>query len=117
MTTFTVEELDEMADRARRVAEGGYDLPDKSQVAKLSEFARSTPSVGELLLFIRYQGSRASQKQQQFFEATANAIEDLRKQGSGEAIERARRFLGLLVRATVVARQNRSSRVERGGGR
>jgi hypothetical protein len=110
MIKFTPEELDHLADKAVEVARGGYGLPDRSQVSKLAEYSRSTPSIGELLLFIRYQGSRASGGQRDFFSATAKAVEEIRGQAEGDrerAIERVRRFMGLLVRATVVARESK----------
>ncbi len=99
MTTLTDDDLDTMVRRARNIARPDRKLPDKSAVRNLAEFARMTGSLEELLLYIEYQGSRASKNVRDVFTETANAT---RKIADGD-IDRARRFLALLVRAVAIA--------------
>lgn len=95
---FTPEQLDTLAQRARTVVGMDRDrVPDKSAVRNLVEFARSTPSVEELTLFIDYQGARFP-RQREFYKNVTRDVREL----TGNDIEVARRFLALVVRAAVV---------------
>jgi hypothetical protein len=103
---FTPELLDKLASRARKVVGQDADrVPDKSAVRNLVEFARSTPSVEELTLFIDYQGGRASNVHKDFYR---NVTRDVRELTAND-IEVARRFLALVVRAAVVVKSNPGS--------
>ena len=76
-------------------------LPDKSALQGLLSFAQTTPSTTEAVLFVRYQATRLTRnKEQRFLIGLANELES----HWSTRIEELRRFLGILVRAGVVAR-------------
>ncbi|MCX7621835.1 MAG: hypothetical protein N2037_13440 [Acidimicrobiales bacterium] len=97
MTTFDARTLDEMVRAARDLVDRHTGrLPDKSGVRTLANFAAATPSVEELALFIEYQAARFPRLEDFYREAAAKVRKD-----AGNDIERARRFLALLVRAVI----------------
>lgn len=100
MTTLDGNDLDRMVESARKLVKRPKEqVPDRTAVRNLLEFSRMTPSLEELLLFIEYQGARARRDQQSFYSAAAQQTQQL----AGGDIDRARRFLALLARATVIA--------------
>src|SRR6266496_6295477 len=72
-------------------------VPDRSALRGLLNFAQSTPSTDEAVLFVRYQATRLDQRE--FLTALAEEL-DAHWAGS---IGELRRFLGILVRAGSVA--------------
>jgi hypothetical protein len=76
-------------------------LPDKSALQGLLSFAQSTPSTTEAVLFVRYQATRLTRnKEERFLIRLADELEG----NWSTSVEELRRFLGILVRAGVVAR-------------
>jgi hypothetical protein len=76
-------------------------LPDKSALQGLLSFAQSTPSTTEAVLFVRYQATRLTRNREERF--LVSLADELEANWSA-SIEQLRRFLGILVRAGVVAR-------------
>ncbi len=105
----------ERGDRAGRAARKrcGQDgrLPDKSTMRGLLGFAQSTPSPEEAVLFIRYQATRQPGKglsgdQGRFLGEVADEI----GHNWSTDIDDTRRFLGILVRAAIVADEENQQR-------
>lgn len=91
------------------------EVPDRSQLNTLLRAAQGTPSVQEVLLFVRYQAARQKRQQQgAFLAAVADALE---RAAWARDIDAVRFFLGSLARAGHVANQrSRQQRGRQGGG-
>jgi hypothetical protein len=73
-------------------------LPERSALRGLLNFAQSTPSTAEAILFVRYQASRLDPARE-FLTGLADELET----NWSASIDELRRFLGILVRAGSVA--------------
>jgi hypothetical protein len=89
------------------------EIPDRSQLNTLLRAAQGTPSVCEVILFVRYQATRQREKEGSFLAGVADALEGVQWARDIEAI---RFFLGSLVRAGHVATQRRRQRARDTGG-
>jgi hypothetical protein len=97
-TTVTPEWISEAVNQARNVCKASPPR-ERSGIQNLLRFAQSHESVAEVRLFIEYQGARAKDEGQPFFEKLAKTLDEI----AGTDIERARHFLGYVVRAHRVA--------------
>lgn len=89
-------------------------VPDRSQLNTLLRAAQGTPSVQEVLLFVRYQAARQGGQRGAFLAAVADALE---RAAWARDIDAVRFFLGSLARAGHVANQrSRQQRGRQGGG-
>lgn len=77
-------------------------IPERAALQNLLRFAQAHDTIAEIELFIRYQGARAGAGQRDFFTSLAKHVVDL---CDGDP-ERARRFLGYVVRAGVIQRES-----------
>lgn len=105
-------------DAAVTLCASSEDIPDRSQLNTLLRAAIDTPSVKEVVLFVRYQAARQRGGRSEFLGRVAEAIEGA---PWGRDIEAVRFFLGSLARAVMVASKSPKStpRTRRGrdGGR
>ncbi|WP_208029756.1 hypothetical protein [Rhabdothermincola sediminis] len=100
--TLDAQTVDGLVKQARSLVGEVEQLPDRSAVQTLANFSQSTTSFAELCLFVDYQGAKAPQQQRPFFRKVSSVLQS---DDIGD-LDRARRFLGLLVRAAVVQREH-----------
>lgn len=99
----------------KRAARDQKPIPDRSQLNTLLRAAQGTPSVREVILFVRYQAARQAGQRGAFLAGVADALE---REPWAKDIAAVRFFLGSLARAGHVERErDPQRRGPRGGGR